>query len=406
MRKKAVDQTQLIKIYTTVCVRVIAIILGILLAAWLIYKLRTLLLLLVIAIFLAYLIAPVVSLFEQPFYIKGRELKLGRGGAILIVYLIVGSILYAALQVLIPYLWDQITELAANLPTYIETASGNINNTIKNANMWVEHVNLSRSIQDYLMKESAAIAEAMFPWLQAQFVGLLGYLQYLPWLILVPVISFFMLKDAGAFGEKIVESMPNDKLKKRMRWLLLDMSRTIAAYIRAQITACIMIGVLVSVGLSIIGAPYAVVFGVLSGFFEFVPLAGPLIAGVIIVSLTGIYSIKTALIAALFLIILRIVQDYVIYPKIIGEGIKMPPFIVILAILAGAEIAGLLGIFFSIPVAGLIIVLVHHYRAYRGIEKIRAEKVEIETAAIEFDSQSVKIESQKIEIESSSEIPP
>ncbi len=406
MRKKAVDQNQMIKVYTTVCVRVIAIILGILLAAWLIYKLRTLILLLVIAIFFAYLIAPLVTLIEQPVYLKGREMKLPRGGAILIVYFVVGIILYTTLQIFIPYLWDQISELTTNLPGYITSASTNINNTIKNANTWVKHVNLSRSIQDYLLKESTAIAEALFPWLQSQFVGILGYLQYLPWLILIPVLSFFMLKDAGAFGEKIVESMPNDKLKKRMRWLLLDMSRTIAAYIRAQITACIMIGILVGVGLALIGAPYAVVFGVLSGFFEFVPLAGPLIAAVIIVSLTAIYSIKTALIAALFLIILRILQDYVFYPKIIGEGIKMPPFIVILAILAGAEIAGLLGIFFSIPVAGLIIVLIHHYRAYRGIEKIRAEKVEIETTAIELDSQSIKIESQKVEIETSPEISP
>jgi predicted PurR-regulated permease PerM len=406
MRKKTVDQTQMIKVYTTVCVRVIAIILGILLAGWLIYKLRTLILLLVIAIFFAYLIAPVVSLVEHPLYIKGREMKLPRGGAILVVYFLVGIILYVALQILIPYLWDQISELTTNLPSYIASASNNINNTIKNADMWVKHVNLSRSIQDYLMKESTAIAEALFPWLQSQFVGLIAYLQYLPWLILVPVVGFFMLKDAGAFGEKIIEAMPNEKLKKRMRWMLLDMSRTIAAYIRAQITACILIGVLVGIGLRIIGTPYAVVFGVLSGFFEFVPLAGPLIAAVIIISLTAIYSIKTALIAALFLIILRLVQDYVIYPKIIGEGIKMPPFIVILAILAGAEIAGLLGIFFSIPVAGLIIVLVHHYRAYRGIEKIRAEKVEIETTAIEIDVQEITIESQAVEIKTSPEISP
>ena len=73
------------------------------------------------------------------------------------------------------------------------------------------------------------------------------------------------------------------------------------------------------------------------------------------------------------------VQDYILYPRIIGEGIKMPPFLVIVAILAGAEVAGLLGIFFSIPVVGLILVVTQHYRAYRGIETIRAENVGIES---------------------------
>jgi predicted PurR-regulated permease PerM len=225
-------------------------------------------------------------------------------------------------------------------------------------------------------------ASTLLPWLQSTFWGLLVYLQYLPWLILVPVISFFMLKDASSFGEAFVESMPNEKLKKRVRWMLLDMSKTIALYIRAQITACIVVGVLVTIGLAILGVPYTVVLGVVAAVLEFIPLAGPLIAAVIIISLTGIYSLKTALIVAIFLLVLRLVQDYVIYPRIIGEGIHMPPFLVIMAILAGAEIAGLLGIFFSIPVAGLILVVFHHYRAYKGLEKVRAEAIEVEA----FDS--------------------
>jgi predicted PurR-regulated permease PerM len=200
----------------------------------------------------------------------------------------------------------------------------------------------------------------------------------LPWLILVPVLGFFLLRDANAFGEKFVDMMPNEKLKKRVRWMLVDMSKTIAAYIRAQITSCILIGILVTIGLVIIGTPYPVLLGLVAGIAEFVPLAGPAIAAVIIVSLTAVSSLKTAVIAALFLIILRMVQDYVLYPRIIGEGIKIPPFLVIVAILAGAEIAGLLGIFFCIPVAGLILVITHHYRAYRGIETIRAGNAALE----------------------------
>jgi predicted PurR-regulated permease PerM len=162
-----------------------------------------------------------------------------------------------------------------------------------------------------------------------------------------------------------------------VRWLLLDMSKTIAAYIRAQITACLVIGIEVTLGLAIMGVDYAVLLGILAGILEFIPLAGPLIAALIIVSLTAIFSLKTAVIAAIFLAVLRIVHDYIVYPRIIGEGIKMPPILVIIAILAGAEVAGLLGIFLSIPVVGLLLVGFHHYRAYRGIEKIRAEAIEI-----------------------------
>ncbi|HTF38116.1 MAG TPA: AI-2E family transporter, partial [Blastocatellia bacterium] len=69
--------------------------------------------------------------------------------------------------------------------------------------------------------------------------------------------------------------------------------------------------------------------------------------------------------------ILRMLQDYFIYPRIVGRGIKMHPLVVIVAILAGAEIGGLIGIFLSIPVVGLVIVFYNHYLAFRGIQNLR-----------------------------------
>jgi predicted PurR-regulated permease PerM len=378
LKKGTPDRAQMIRVWTMVFVRVIAIIICLLIGIWLLYQIRTLLLLLVMSIFFSFLMAPLVSLFENPVYLRGREIKLPRAAAILAVYLVVGCILFVSLQALLPRLWEQMTQLTANLPQYVTEASSSVNKTIKDANSWMRHLNLSRNVQDYLLEQTTHLGEALLPWLQERLFGLLAYLQYLPWLILVPVLSFFMLKDASSFGEALIDYMPNDKLKKRVRWMLLDMSKTIALYIRAQITACIVVGVLVTIGVWIIGVPYPGVLGVLAGILEFVPLAGPLISAVIIVSLAGFSSIKTALIAAIFLLVLRLVQDYAIYPRIIGEGIHMPPFLVIMALLAGAEIAGLLGIFFSIPVVGLILVVFHHYRAYKGLEKLRAESVEPE----------------------------
>ena len=140
----------------------------------------------------------------------------------------------------------------------------------------------------------------------------------------------------------------------------------------ALVLACVVIGALVTIGLWIIGAPYVGVVGFIAGLLEFVPLIGPLIAGCIAVGLTMTVSFKGAMMVALFLIVLRIVQDYVIYPRIIGHGIHMHPLIVIIAILGGAEIAGLVGIFLAIPAVGLVIVVYNHYIAHRGLENLRA----------------------------------
>ena len=203
-------------------------------------------------------------------------------------------------------------------------------------------------------------------WLESLLVGALGYLPYLLWLIIIPIFSFFMLKDATKFEHGLVALLPNEKLRRRAHWLLEDVSKTLAAYIRAQITACMEIGVLVTVGLGIIGAPYAIVLGVMAGMLEFLPMIGPFIAGCIIFFLTLTVSLKLALIVALFLALLRIVQDYIIYPRIVGHGIEMHPLVVIVAILSGAALGGLVGVFLSIPFVGLMIVVYNHYLAYKG----------------------------------------
>ena len=151
----------------------------------------------------------------------------------------------------------------------------------------------------------------------------------------------------------------------------LRVSRTPAAYIRAQITACLVVWLLVTAGLAVIPRfRYALALGAIAGVLEFVPLAGPLISAIVICSLALTISWQTAVIAALFLAVLRVLQDYVIYPKIVGHGIKIHPLVVVIAILCGAEIGGLIGIFLAVPVVGLMMVGYDHFIAYQGIQRL------------------------------------
>jgi predicted PurR-regulated permease PerM len=229
------------------------------------------------------------------------------------------------------------------------------------------------------------MATSIAAWLTELLTGAFGYVPYLTWFVLIPVLSFFLLKDAASFEQNLLALLPNERLQKRAHWLLMDISGTLAAYIRAQITACLVVGTVMMIALTLIGAPYPVVLGAIAGLLEFIPLVGPLLAALVIFLLTLTVSFKTALIVALFLVILRMVEDYVIYPRIVGRGIKMHPITVIIAILAGAEIGGLIGIFLSIPVVGLMIVFHNHYLAYRGIQNLHvvvaSEQGDSETAA-------------------------
>ena len=179
------------------------------------------------------------------------------------------------------------------------------------------------------------------------------------------------MRDAESFTNTAVALLPNERLQRRARWLLLDVSKTMAAYIRAQITSCLLVGTEATIGLYIFDAPYPALLGAVIGVCEFIPMAGPLVGGCITFGVSLTVSVNTALWVGLFLIVLRIVQDYIVYPRIIGHGIKMHPLLVILAIFGGAEIGGLVGIFLSVPVVALVIVAYHHYVAYRGIQNLR-----------------------------------
>jgi predicted PurR-regulated permease PerM len=371
LKKKLYQNSEMIRLWTTVIVRVIVLLVGLLIAGWLLYQLRTLFLLLILSIFFCYLVAPVVHLIEQPVYIFNREIRLRRSVAIAFVYVMIGALMFLGFRMMWAPLWDQINELAKNMPAYIKSATDASNNIVNGANSWMRHLRLPPASRDYLLDHIKDLAGAALPWFESVVGRLVGLLPYLTWLVLLPILSFFLLKDAVSFERNLIALLPNERLQKRAHWLLLDVSRTLAAYIRAQITACLVVGAVVMLGLSLLGAPYPIVLGAIAGLLEFIPLIGPLIAACGIVGLALTVSIKTALVVALFLAILRLLQDYYIYPRIVGHGIKMHPLVVIMAILAGAEIGGLVGIFLSIPAVGLMIVFYNHYLAYRGIQNLQ-----------------------------------
>ncbi|HXG67028.1 MAG TPA: AI-2E family transporter [Blastocatellia bacterium] len=367
------NHAETVRLWTSVVIRVLLLLACFAALVWLLNTIGKILLLLIISVFFSYLIAPLVRAFEQPVYALGRELRLPRWAAISAVYLILGAALSLVMLWVWPYLWGQISQLTNNLPAYVTAGLASLRQTFVDPDSWFNRLGLPQEAKDYILTHTSQATEAIFSWAQTFVLDSLFYLQYLPWLIIVPLISFFLLRDAAAFEQSFLNAIPNPTLRRRAQWLLRDVSRTLAAYIQAQITACFEIAVLVTAGLGLIDMPYAIVLGVIAGVLEFIPLVGPAVSAVMICGLALTVSWKMALASAIFLIVLRIVQDYVIYPRIVGHGIRMHPLVVVLAILAGAEVGGLSGIFLAIPVVGLVIVGYHHYLAYKGLQSLQDE---------------------------------
>ncbi len=359
-------------VQTRAVLRILMLLLAVAGLLWVIYRLTTVLLLVVLSIFFAYLVAPLVDLVQRPIRISGRERVLPRGLAIAIVYVVLFFGVGLAIYLLIPQLAAQFPEFKQQATAYyknITTTSERLNQYFKQHRMPEGAV---KAVNDTVLGVIARSGEVV----SAAVERVLGWIIYLPWLVLIPILSFFLLKDADSFRRSALAMLPRGRLRWRGDEFFQDVNSTLAAYIRAQLTACLIVGILCSIGFWLIGLPSSLVLGLMAGMLEFVPLVGPLMMAIIAAALALLHSgYWMALAVLIFLGVLRVVQDYVIYPRIIGVGIHLHPLAVILAILAGAELAGVAGVFLAIPVIAILTVSYRHWLEHRGSETI-AEVIE------------------------------
>ncbi|HEV7889143.1 MAG TPA: AI-2E family transporter, partial [Pyrinomonadaceae bacterium] len=314
---------------------------------WIVYAMTGILLVIVLAVFFAYLIAPLVELVRRPFNARGRERVMPRWMAIGVVYAVIFGSIGIGAWVLTPRLGAQMADIAKQAPDYVVNARSRADRL----NNFLEELHLPRSWrQSANEKITGAITEAGNYVAGEGFSSALNVLGFLPYLVLIPILAFFFLKDADSFRQSALMMLPQGRIRWRGDELFQDINSTLAAYIRAQLIACLIIGTICTAAFAILDVRYALVLGVAAGFLEFIPLLGPLVVAIIAGTVAGFDSGTKAVAVLVFLGVLRIVQDYVLYPRIIGSGIHLHPLAVILAILAGHELAGVAGIFLAIPV--------------------------------------------------------
>jgi len=378
------ENAQMAWAQTRVVLRIIVLLLAVAALLWIIYKLTAVLLLVVLSIFFAYLVAPLVDLVQRPIRLGKRERMMPRGLAIAIVYVVLFVGIGLAIYFLAPQLGAQFPEFKKQATEYYKTITG----ASDRLNQYFKQHRMPEGVVDAVNNTALGLIAKGGELASAAFERLLGLIIFIPWLVLIPVLSFFFLKDADSFRRSVLAMLPRGRLRWRGDEFFQDVNSTLAAYIRAQLTACVLIGVICSVGFALIGLPSPLVLGLIAGLLEFIPLVGPLSVAILALVLALLHSgFGMAFVVLLFLGVLRIVEDYVIYPRIIGTGIHLHPLSVILAILAGAEIAGVAGIFLAIPVIAVLTVMYRHWLEHRGSETI-AEVLEaaVEDAEAELEA--------------------
>lgn len=318
---------------------------------------------LVLAVFFAYLIDPLVKLIRKPFKDKNMGSYMPRPLAIAVAYIIVLGVLVLAIVYLSPLIIEQAKQFAVKMPTYTSLLQESINNF----NGYLNRIRVSQNVQNLINDKINSFIGNAGSYV-TESVGSFAFdlATYLPWIILIPILAFFFLKDVNLFRVGLLRVFPMGRWRERVESVLTDINDTLAAYVRAQLIACFLIGIICTVGFYLLGNNYALLLGILAGIFEFVPLIGPLTIAVLATIVAGFESGWQSLWTAIFLAVLRITHDYAIYPRIINEGIHLHPLAIILSVLAGEQVAGIPGVFLSIPIVALLTVLYKHVLEHLG----------------------------------------
>ena len=334
-------------------------------ARWVIAKLTLVILLLILSIFFAYFVYPLVAFLSRPIRISGRQFSIPRTLAIALAYIIIVAVIVIGIYVLAPRLGSQFPEFAEQARAYWIAVGGKAQGLIG----YFRSHRMPEALLDAINGAVPSVIEKVSQTVSSVLTSMVGWVAFIPWLVLIPVLSFFLLKDVETFRRSALQMLPKGRWRWRGDEFFQDINSTLAAYIRAQLTACVFIGVICAIGFTVLGMPSPLVLGVIAGVCEFVPLVGPLLVAVIASVLALLHAGGfSAFLVLLFLAVLRIVQDYVIYPRLIGQGIHLHPLAVIIAILSGAELAGIAGIFLAIPVVAILTVSYRHWLEHRGSE--------------------------------------
>lgn len=322
--------------------------LGLLLA--IVYYLRRVMLLFVLALLFAYLLAPVVDLVHR-FITWPRS----RNYSLAIVY----SVLIGLLILFGVLVGNRVAQQASTLATEFPALEQGLEKRLQEPGPpWLQPV------KQYILEQVKERA-AVLPLIQNAARHVLAVLSSAILIVLIPILSFFFLKDGKELRDQALGVFSPTR---RVIWedIAGDVHVLLGQFIRALVILALATFAVYGIFFSVAGVPYSVLLAAIAGGLECIPMFGPLAAAAIIVAVAVVTGYGHVLLILGFLGGYRIFQDYILSPHLMSSGGGLHPLLVIFGVLAGEEIAGVPGMFLSVPVLATLRVIYVRIQKARG----------------------------------------
>jgi len=285
-----------------------------------------------------------------------------RIAAVIVPFVILGLIILAALPMLFSIMGTE--DIQKVLGQYVNRTNDLVYNFLDKADdrfVFLEKYKLSESYKNlfdnFIDKHLPNI-----------FVNaLLGAFKLFPFFILAPFLAFFILLDGREFKRHILKGVPNRLFEQSLK-VFHRFGEQVTRFLRGLFMESFFVGLMASIGLYLLGVPNYLLLGLLTGSLNVVPYLGPATAGILAFIVSTMNINESAILISLFhfspqlvpllvvilYVLVRIVDDVLIIPSVMGETLDMHPVVVVVALFSGGEIAGVLGLLLALPVVGVV----------------------------------------------------
>ncbi|MDJ0739165.1 MAG: AI-2E family transporter [Gammaproteobacteria bacterium] len=333
---------------------------SVLLAGWLVYLLSPILTPFVISALLAYLGDPLVDRLEA------RGLK--RTPAVVVVFVVLFLLLTLLVLLLVPRIEAQVSQLIAKMPGYLEWLRLNLLPRLQDllpGDVALFDLNVVQQTLAKHWREAGGLLARAWSSVSGSGLAVLGWLVNL---FLIPVLTFYLLRDWDLLVAGVRALLPR---RSESIWVRLasEADEVLGAFLRGQLLVMFALGVIYTTGLWLIGLDFALLIGMFAGIVSFVPYLG-LIVGIVVAGIASVLQSQgwgdLPWVVVVF-VAGQLLEGSVLTPRLVGERIGLHPVAVIFAVMAGGQLYGFFGILLALPVAAVAMVLIRHlvqrYRA-------------------------------------------
>ena len=314
---------------------------------WVLLNANEVLFPLIVSIVLTFILNPLVDYF-------GRR-RISRTLAVLLAFGVASIVLIFLISfILLPFA-QEFERFSESLPKYVTQAQ----NLIFQLQQSTGEIELPPAVK-VVVDGGIANATSYSTELGRRFLaGILDIASHIVNLVVVPILTFYFLKDWVVIRETFIDIVPVAQ-RSQIRQIIVEIGTVISGYIRGQIMVSVIVGILVFVGMYSFKISNALTIGLIAALTEFIPIIGPIIGAIPALLFALLTSPLLALKVTLFYIIVQQVENHIIVPKIMGHNIDLHPVSVILAFLFGAQLFGLAGMILAVPITAILKIIFHH----------------------------------------------